>query len=338
MSEKKIIFVLIEHHGGKAHPVSWELIGKARDLASKLENSEVWGVLLGEGLESVAKEAIQRGADKVLYVKNREFNTYVNYLYKKALVDMVRKYRPEIFLIGATLEGRELAGMVATELETGLTADCTGLDIIPDKKLLAMTRPTFGGNLMATIMCPDHRPQMATVRPGVMKELPPDPERTGEIIEEEYDLGTFDKLIEILETIPLQTQVNLEYAPVVVAGGKGVGGPEGFKKLKELADLLGGEVGASRAAVKAGWISPEHQVGQTGKTVRPVLYFACGISGAIQHVVGIKESEIIVAINIDEKAPIFDIADIGIVGDLHKVVPALTAKLRELLNKSGVKK
>lgn len=228
--------------------------------------------------------------------------------------------------------------MVATELETGLTADCTGLDIIPDKKLLAMTRPTFGGNLMATIMCPDHRPQMATVRPGVMKELPPDPERTGEIIEEEYDLGTFDKLIEILETIPLQTQVNLEYAPVVVAGGKGVGGPEGFKKLKELADLLGGEVGASRAAVKAGWISPEHQVGQTGKTVRPVLYFACGISGAIQHVVGIKESEIIVAINIDEKAPIFDIADIGIVGDLHKVVPALTAKLRELLNKSGVKK
>jgi electron transfer flavoprotein alpha subunit len=251
---------------------------------------------------------------------------------------MVRKYKPEIFLIGATLEGRELAGMVATELETGLTADCTGLDIIPDKKLLAMTRPTFGGNLMATIMCPDHRPQMATVRPGVMKELPPDPERTGEIVEEEYDLGTFDRLIEILETIPLQTQVNLEYAPVVVAGGKGVGGPEGFKKLKELADLLGGEVGASRAAVKAGWISPEHQVGQTGKTVRPVIYFACGISGAIQHVVGIKESEIIVAINIDEKAPIFDIADIGIVGDLHKVVPALTAKLRELLNKSGVKK
>jgi len=198
MSEKKLIFVLIEHHDGRAHPVSWELIGKARELASKLENSEVWGVLLGEGLENVAKEAIHRGADRVLYVKNREFNTYVNYLYKKALVDMVRKYKPEIFLIGATLEGRELAGMVATELETGLTADCTGLDIIPDKKLLAMTRPTFGGNLMATIMCPDHRPQMATVRPGVMKELPPDPERTGEIIEEEYDLGTYEKLIEIL--------------------------------------------------------------------------------------------------------------------------------------------
>lgn len=337
--DKKIIFVLIEHHDKKAHPVSWELIGKARDLASKLENSEVWGVVLGDDLENVCDEAIKRGADKVVYIKNSKFNHYVNYEYQEALVEIVKKYKPEIFLIGATLEGRELAAMVATKLETGLTADCTGLDILPDKKILAMTRPTFGGNLMATITCPNHRPQMATVRPGVMKELPIDPERKGEIIIEEFELkDSLEKLMEILETIPIKSESNLLYAPVIVAGGKGVGGPEGFKKLKELAELLGGEIGASRAAVKAGWISDEYQVGQTGKTVRPVLYIACGISGAIQHIVGIKESEIIVAINKDENAPIFDVADIGIVGDLHKVVPALTNKLKQLMGKSGVKK
>lgn len=338
MMEKKIIFVLIEHHDKNAHPVSWELIGKARELSSKLDNSEVWGVILGDELDGICDEAIKRGADKVIYVKNRRFNHYVNYEYQNALVEIVKKYKPEIFLIGATLEGRELAGMVATKLETGLTADCTGLDILPDKKILAMTRPTFGGNLMATITCPNHRPQMATVRPGVMKELPIDPERKGEIIIEEYELEGLEKLIEIIESIPVKSESNLQYAPVIVAGGKGVGGPEGFKKLKELAELLGGEIGASRAAVKAGWISDEYQVGQTGKTVRPVLYIACGISGAIQHIVGIKESEIIVAINKDENAPIFDIADIGIVGDLHKIVPALTNKLKELMGKSGVKK
>ncbi|MDI3516626.1 MAG: electron transfer flavoprotein alpha subunit [Thermotogota bacterium] len=335
MAKHGNIFVFVEHYNGHAHPVSWELLGKARDLVQKLEGSEVWAVVLGDGLDSVCEEAIHRGADKVLYVKNKELNEYINYKYQKALVEMVKKYQPEIFLIGATLEGRELAGMVATELQTGLTADCTGLDILPDKELLAMTRPTFGGNLMATIMCPDHRPQMATVRPGVMKELPPDPKRKGEIIVEEYHLPAIEKLLDILELIPVTSEVNLQYAPVVVAGGKGVGGPEGFKILRELAQLLGGEIGASRAAVKAGWISDEYQVGQTGKTIRPVLYIACGISGAVQHVVGIKESEIIVAINIDENAPIFEIADIGIVGDLHRVVPALTKKFRERLEKRG---
>ncbi|SHH33534.1 electron transfer flavoprotein alpha subunit apoprotein [Thermosipho atlanticus DSM 15807] len=340
--EKKIIFVLVEHHDKKVHPVSWELIGKARELAAKLDNSEVWGIVLGDELENICNEAIKRGADKVIYVKNSRFNRYINYEYQTAIVNVVKKYNPEIFLIGATLEGRELAGMVATKLETGLTADCTGLDIVSDnrtgKKILAMTRPTFGGNLMATITCPQHRPQMATVRPGVMKSLPIDPKRKGEIIVENIELKDLKKLIEFLETIPVKTESNLQYAPVIVSGGKGVGGPDGFKKLKELANLLGGEIGASRAAVKAGWISDEYQVGQTGKTVRPILYIACGISGAIQHIVGIKESEIIVAINKDENAPIFDIADIGIVGDLHKVIPALIDKLKQLLAKSEVKK
>jgi electron transfer flavoprotein alpha subunit len=326
----KRIFVFVERVNGEAHPVSWELIGKARELAKNLDESEVWAIVLGKECENVCKEAISRGADKVLYVKNDQLVEYVNYKYKKVLVDMVRKYKPEIFLIGATLEGRELAGMVATELQTGLTADCTGLDILPDKKLLAMTRPTFGGNLMATIMCPEHRPQMATVRPGVMRELPPDPSRKGEVIVEEYTVPEMEKFIEILESIPVSVKSNLAYAPVVVAGGKGVGGPEGFEKLRELANLLGGEVGASRAAVKAGWISDEYQVGQTGKTIHPVLYIACGISGAIQHIVGIKESEIIVAINTDENAPIFDVADIGIVGDLHTIIPAITSKLKAM--------
>ncbi|QTA38034.1 electron transfer flavoprotein subunit alpha/FixB family protein [Thermosipho ferrireducens] len=331
------IFVFIETVNQKAKPVSWELMAKARELSEKLEGSEVWGVLLGNELDEVCKEAIARGADKVLYVKNSELNEYINYKYQKVLVDMVKKYKPEIFLIGATLEGRELAGMIATELKTGLTADCTGLDIIPEKELLAMTRPTFGGNLMATIFCPEHVPQMATVRPGVMKELPPDFKRAGEIIVEEYQMPEVEKLIEVLESIPVKSGSNLQYAPVVISGGNGVGGPEGFKMLRKLADLLGGEVGASRAAVKKGWVPYEYQVGQTGKTIRPVLYIACGISGAIQHIVGIKESDIIVAINKDENAPIFEVADMGIVGDLHKVVPALIEIIENKL-KSGARK
>ncbi|MBM7559244.1 electron transfer flavoprotein subunit alpha/FixB family protein [Marinitoga litoralis] len=330
------IFVFIETVGKEAHHVSWELIAKAKELSKKLEGSEVWGVLLGDEHEKIIKEAFARGADKVLYVKNSELNEYINYKYKAALVDMVRKYKPEIFLIGATLEGRELAGMVATELETGLTADCTGLDIIPEKEYLAMTRPTFGGNLMATIFCPEHQPQMATVRPGVMKAIEPDYSKTGETIVENYEMPALEKLLEVIERIPIENVSNLQFAPVVVAGGNGVGGPEGFKMLKKLADLLGGEVGASRAAVKKGWIDYEYQVGQTGKTIRPIVYFACGISGAIQHTVGIKESEIIVAINKDEEAPIFKIADIGIVGDLHKIVPALIEYIEKRL-KSGVK-
>ncbi|KLO23939.1 MULTISPECIES: electron transfer flavoprotein subunit alpha/FixB family protein [unclassified Marinitoga] len=331
------IFVFIETIGKKAHPVSWELISKAKDLSFKLEGSDVWGVILGEDLEHICKETIYHGADKVLYVKSSELNDYINYKYQKVIVEMVKKYQPEIFLIGATLEGRELAGMIATELKTGLTADCTGLDIIPEKELLAMTRPTFGGNLMATIFCPEHTPQMATVRPGVMKESSLDFNKRGEIIIEEYQFNQIDNLIEIIEAIPVKSGSNLQYAQIVVSGGNGVGGKEGFKMLKRLAELLGGEVGASRAAVKKGWIESEHQVGQTGKTIRPIVYFACGISGAIQHIVGIKESNIIIAINKDEKAPIFDIADIGIVGDLHKIVPALIEEIEKRL-KSGVKK
>ncbi len=333
MMENKRIFVLVEVVNDQPHPVSWELIGKAREIASKLEGSEVWGIVLGKDRDQICNEAIYRGANKVLYVKGEDLNDYINYKYRKAIVEMVRKYKPWAFLVGATLEGRELAGTIATELKTGLTADCTGLDIIPDKELLEMTRPTFGGNLMATIMCPEHLPQMATIRPGVMREMPPDKSRTGEIIVEDYTLPSLEPLIEVLERTPVTSKVNLQYAPVVVSGGKGVGGPEGFKQLRELANLLGGEIGASRAAVKQGWISDEYQVGQTGKTIHPVIYIACGISGAIQHLVGMKESNIIIAINTDENAPIFGISDIGIVGDLNKVVPALTQKLKALLSK-----
>ncbi|AKI97643.1 electron transfer flavoprotein subunit alpha/FixB family protein [Kosmotoga pacifica] len=336
MADEKKIFVYVERRNGEANRASWELVGKARDLTEKLPNSSVWGIVLGENYEEICAEGIARGCDGMIVLKSPDLNHYISHYYKAALVEIVKEYSPEIFLIAATLEGRELAGMVATEIETGLTADCTELGILEDGSL-AMTRPTFGGNLIATIYSPKHKPQMATVRPGIMKELEPDPSRKGEVIIKDFKIPVQEKLLRLLDFIPAEESVNIQYAKVIVAGGKGVGGKEGFEKLKELANVLHGEIGASRTAVKEGWISEEYQVGQTGKAVRPIIYFACGISGAIQHIVGIKESEIIVAINIDEKAPIFQIADIGIVGDLHQVVPALTKKFSELLSNKGGK-
>jgi len=336
-------WVFIEQEDGKIHPVAWELLGVARRLATEisdeLEKSNdqaiVEGILVGQGVSALAGEAFQYGADRVYVVDAPPFKHYINYAYTTALVTLVQKYQPEVFLIGATTLGRDLAGSVATTLRTGLTADCTQLQmgIARDsaRKLLLMTRPAFGGNVIATIMCKNHLPQMATVRPRVFNAPPPSPQRQGEVIQESVPLDPSAANVEILEFITSQSaKVKIEYADIIVSGGRGLGGPGGFALVKELADELGGVVGSSRPCVDAGWISYDHQVGQTGKTVRPKLYIAVGISGAIQHKVGMQDSDFIIAINRDPHAPIFEIATVGIVGDLYEVVPNMIQQIRSL--------
>jgi electron transfer flavoprotein alpha subunit len=251
--------------------------------------------------------------------------------YADALVGLVQRYKPEIFLLGASLRGRDLAGSVATELYTGLTADCTGLEIDPESGLLRQTRPAFGGNILATILCPNHRPQMSTVRHRVFEMPRPDSHRQGQIIAVETKLDEERIATSVLNFVQEYTEVNLTEARVIVSGGRGLGNPKGFEMLRELADVLGGTVGASRAAVDAGWIPYEHQVGQTGRTVRPDLYIACGISGAVQHLAGMNTAQVIVAINKDPAAPIFSVADYGITGDLYQIIPALTEQFRKRL-------
>jgi len=251
--------------------------------------------------------------------------------YTRVLVDLVRRHKPEIVLLGASLRGRDLAGSVASELHTGLTADCTGLEIDPESGLLRQTRPAFGGNILATILCPNFRPQMATVRHRVFEMPAPDPGRRGEIIPVGTELREEEIAVRVLDFVVEHGQVDLAAARIIVSGGRGVGGEKGFGIIRELADVLGGAVGASRAAVDAGWIAYEHQVGQTGRTVRPDLYIACGISGSIQHLAGMSTSRVIVAINKDPEAPLFRMADFGIAGDLFEVVPALTAEFRKRL-------
>ncbi|WP_297056284.1 electron transfer flavoprotein subunit alpha/FixB family protein [Thermosulfurimonas sp.] len=322
MNAKPRVWVFVEQEEGQAHPVSWELLGKAGELARDLEGV-LEAVVLGHGVEEVAREAIAYGAERVYLIDDPVLAYYRNQPYAHGVVQLCRKYHPEILLLGATTLGRDLAGSIATSLETGLTADVTGLEIDPESKNLIMTRPAFGGNIMASILCPDHRPQMSTVRPRTFPLPPRDPSRQGEIVREELGLSEDEVRVKRVDFIPKDKTVNLEYAEVIVSGGRGLGGPEGFDLLRELARLLGGEVGASRAVVDAGWISYEHQVGQTGKTVRPKVYLACGISGAIQHRVGMQNSDVIIAINTDPEAPIFRIADLGIVGDLYQVIPAL---------------
>ena len=324
----KNVYVVAEQRDGKVMKVSYELIGKARDLADALEQ-DVVAVLMGSNIAEAAGELAKAGADKVIYVDDAMLAEYVTEPYAKALTAVIKANDPEIVIFGASSIGRDLAPRVSARIHTGLTADCTKLEINPETKLLEMTRPAFGGNIMATILCANHRPQMATVRPGVMQALA-SCDKVAEIEKFDVEFTAADMNVEICEVVKTEKKsVDITEAKILVSGGRGVGGPEGFEPLKDLAKALGGEISASRAAVDSGWIDRDRQVGQTGKTVRPDLYVACGISGAIQHAAGMEESEFIVAINKEESAPIFSIADLGIVGDLKKIVPLLT----EALNK-----
>lgn len=323
ISEYKGVYVFVEQRDGEIQRVSLELLGKGRELADKL-NEEVTAVVLGHDIKDNLNELIYFGADKVLYTDDEILKIYTTEPYTKVLTKVIKENKPEIFMIGATAIGRDLAPRVSARVYTGLTADCTSLDIDEENNNLLMTRPAFGGNIMATIVCPDHRPQMSTVRPGVMEIAERDENRQGVVEEFKVELSKEDMNIEVLEVVKeKKEQVNIEEANILVSGGRGLGKPENFKMLKELAEVLEGQVSASRAAVDSGWIARDYQVGQTGKTVRPNLYIACGISGAIQHLAGMEESDFIIAINKDETAPIFETADLGIVGDVHKVIPAL---------------
>jgi electron transfer flavoprotein alpha subunit len=336
-------WVFIEEEEGKIHPVAWELLGVARRLASEIKDeldksgaqAVVEGVLLGHDVAHLADEAFRYGAERVYLMDDPIFSHYRNKPYYTGLVSLVEKYQPEVFLIGATTLGRDLAGSVATKLGTCLTADCTQLQMGEARggthKLLLATRPAFGGNVIATIVCRSHIPQMATVRPRVfsLPELIPD--GRGEIVREKISISEENIGVQILEILRSEAAgVKIEYADVIVSGGRGLGGPEGFGLIEQLANELGGVVGSSRPCVDAGWISYDHQVGQTGKTVRPKLYIAAGISGAIQHKVGMQDSDFVLAINRDANAPIFDVATVGIVGDLFEVIPALIKEIHLL--------
>lgn len=325
------VWVFIEQKDGETAPVSLELLGAGRRLAEKLD-VELSGVLLGDQVSGLVDAIYEYGADRVYLVNDPVLRHYRTQAYVRVFVRLSREYLPEIILMGATTTGRDLAGAVATELRTGLTADCTGLDIDMSRRLLLATRPAFGGNIMATIVSKKHRPQMATVRPKVMPMNDPVPGRRGVLVQSKSDLKENEMLTNVLEIVKdLGEQVNLQDAEIIVAGGRGLGDREGFRKIcYGLADAIGARVGGSRAAVEAGWIDPKYQVGQTGVTVAPKIYFALGISGAIQHLVGIRGSNVIVAVNSDPNAPILKECTYGIVGDVFKVVPKLKDPLREL--------
>ena len=324
----KSVFVIAEQRDGKIMKVSYELVGKARELADDL-GQDVVAVLMGSGVEAVAGDLAKAGADKVIVVDDPMLAEYVTEPYAKAVTAVIKANDPEIVIFGASSIGRDLAPRVSARIHTGLTADCTKLEIDPETKLLNMTRPAFGGNIMATILCADFRPQMATVRPGVMQALE-SCDKVGTVEKFDVAFDAADMNVEICEVVKTNKKsVDITEAKILVSGGRGLGSAEGFGQLKDLADALGGEVSASRAAVDNGWIDKDRQVGQTGKTVRPDLYVACGISGAIQHAAGMEESEFIVAINREESAPIFGICDLGIVGDLNKIVPKLTEALKK---------
>ena len=346
LEEYKGVYVFAQQVDNVINNIAFELIGKGKDLADDL-GTEVTAVLVGSGVKDLADQLAEYGADKVIVVDDPELKEYRTEPYAHALASVIEKYKPEIFLVGATAIGRDLGPRVSARIHTGLTADCTQLDIgdfplnpIPGKEQkhnqLLMTRPAFGGNTIATIACPDFRPQMATVRPGVMQKREKQAGVKANV--EEFNPGfTPDhKYVEIMEVVKaVANTVDIMDAKILVSGGRGMGGPENFKMLEELAEVLGGQVSCSRAVVDAGWKPKDMQVGQTGKTVRPNVYFAVGISGAIQHLAGMEESDIIVAINKDETAPIFEVADYGVVGDLNKIVPALTEKLRAELAKNN---
>ena len=331
ISEYHDVWVFAEQRDNKLMPVVIELLGEAKRLAN-LIGCNVAAVLCGHHIEPLVNELLGYGLDKVYFADAPELKNYTTDAYTKVIYQAVMDYKPEIFLMGATHIGRDLGPSIAVKCGTGLTADCTKLEIDSIDKKLLQTRPAFGGNLMATIICENHRPQMATVRPGIMEKAEYVSNAKGEKIElkAEFDEGELrEKVLRIVKS--MKETVSLTDAKIVVSGGRGLGNSEGFKLIQELADRLGGVVGASRAAVDSGWISHSHQVGQTGTTVKPDIYIACGISGAIQHMAGMQESKCIIAINKNENASIFEIADYGIVGDLYKVIPAIINSLDNVL-------
>lgn len=331
IADYKNVWVYIEHAYGETKNVGLELLSQARVLADA-NQEKVIAVVIGKEVDAAVKSAVAYGAEEVLLVEGDEYKDYTTDAYTNAMVKLVEKYKPSVLLIGASNNGRDLGPRVAARLKTGLTADCTGLGVNEETKDVAWTRPAFGGNLMATIVCSDTRPQMGTVRPGVFKKAEPDTARTAPITKEEIHTPTETILTTVIELIKAvnDSGVKIEEADIIVSGGRGMGKPENFALLKEFADLLGGAVGASRAAVDAGWMPPLQQVGQTGKTVSPKIYFACGISGAIQHLAGMSSSDVIVAINKDPEAPIFDAADYGVVADLFEVIPVLIEEIKKI--------
>ncbi|WP_136526579.1 FAD-binding protein [Geomonas ferrireducens] len=332
------VWVFIEQTEGEAAKVSWELLGKGKELA-QARKAPLCAVVMGDNVEKLCAEAFGYGAETVYLMDAPVLRHYRTEAYQKSLCALVEKYKPEVILMGATGLGRDLAGVVATILATGLTADCTGLSV-DDKGNLMQTRPAFGGNIMATIVCDKFRPQMSTVRPHVMPMPEFDPQAKGEIVREPVPIAENDVQVKVLDILMDGggSKVDIAGAEFIVSGGRGMMAKENFSMLEELAEVLGGVVGASRSAVDAGWMPPDRQVGQTGKTVRPKVYIACGISGAIQHLVGMQDSDVVIAINRDADAPIFEVASYGIVGDLFKVIPALTQKLRTLkAARSGAK-
>lgn len=326
-SSYKNVWVFAEQRDGAITPVVIELLGEGRKLADEI-GVNLCAILLGKNVDSMAKELVAYGADTVYTADDELLEKFTTDAYTKVITDAINEFKPEIVLYGATHIGRDLAPRIASRVSTGLTADCTKLEIDPDDKKLKQTRPAFGGNIMATIICPNTRPQMSTVRPGVMEKAEKNDSRDGKIVPISFNLSKDDIRVEVIKTVKTKKDlVSLTDANIIVSGGLGMGSPEGFEMLKQLADKLGGVVGASRAAVDAGWIDHSHQVGQTGTTVKPNLYIACGISGAIQHLAGMQNSDFIIAINKNETAPILDIADYGIVGDVKEIVPLLTEKL-----------
>ena len=342
LEEYKGVYVFAQQVDNELSGIAFELLGKAKELAADL-SSDVTAVLIGSGVKGLVDQLAEYGADKVIVVDDPELKEYRTEPYAHALASVINEYKPEIVLVGATAIGRDLGPRVSARVATGLTADCTVLEIgdfpinpVPNQEQkhnqLLMTRPAFGGNTIATIACPDNRPQMATVRPGVMQKIDPIAGAKAEVIEYNPGFTPNNKYVEILDVVKeLSDTVDIMDAKILVSGGRGVGSAENFKILQDLADVIGGTVSCSRAVVDNGWLPKELQVGQTGKTVRPNVYFAIGISGAIQHTAGMEESDIIVAINKDETAPIFDVADYGIVGDLNKIVPKLTEELKKVV-------
>lgn len=327
-SQYKDVYVFVEQREGVLQNVSVELLGKARELADRL-GEKVCGLLLGDNVEGLAQECISCGADKVFVADSPELRDYITEPYTQAMYQIATEQKPSIILIGATTIGRDLGPRLSARLATGLTADCTGLDISDDGNLM-MTRPAFGGNLMATILCKEHRPQMSTVRPGVMRVGAKDESRKGEIVKVSLKFDTGKFRVKLLETVREERNlIDITEANVLVSGGRGVGNADGFDMLREFARTIDAEVSSSRAMVDAGVMTHDRQVGQTGKTVRPDVYFALGISGAIQHLAGMEESDFIIAVNKDKYAPIFQSADLGIVGDLKKIIPMLTERLRK---------
>ncbi len=341
LEEYKGVFIFAQQVDGKLSQIALELLGKARELSNDIDTKTVTAVLIGSGIKSLADELAEYGADRVIVVDDPELKDYRTEPYAHALTSVINEFKPEIMLVGATAIGRDLGPRVSARVHTGLTADCTKLDIgdfplqpVPgheDEQLhkqLLMTRPAFGGNTIATIACPEHRPQMATVRPGVMQKITPNKGAKAEVVDYNPGFTADDKYVTIEKIVKeVSTVADISAAKILVSGGRGVGSPENFKLLEDLAEAVHGTVSCSRAVVDSGWKPKEMQVGQTGKTVRPHVYFAIGISGAIQHVAGMEESDIIIAINKDENAPIFEVADYGVVGDLNKVVPELTKKI-----------